>query len=128
MGKAKKSDWKTCEMPAQTQSFQLEVNLTEEEYRTLQDGHIPQEMEDKWFSYFEDDTLYVHRSWTGSCIYIIQFAEGRRTADVTVNRDSAQYSETNLEKDRLQAMIRIHLLANRPGARELMKQYIRLCH
>lgn len=29
-------------------------------------------MEDKWFSYMDENTLYAHRSWTGYCIYIIE--------------------------------------------------------
>ena len=35
-------------------------------------GHIPQEMEDKWFGYIEEDTLHIHRRWTGFCIYIVK--------------------------------------------------------
>lgn len=127
MVKAKKADWKTCEMPNETASFRLDINMTEDEYSILQNGHVPQEMEDKWFAYFENDTLFVHRSWTGVCIYRIRFSKNRKTADVTVNRDSAQYAETNLEKDKLQAMIRIYSLVNRPDIGVLMKEYIKLC-
>lgn len=29
-------------------------------------------MEDKWFSYMDENTLYAHCSWTGYCIYIIE--------------------------------------------------------
>lgn len=47
MIKAKKSDWKTLEMPEETETLQLDVQLTEAEYAALQSGHIPQEMVDK---------------------------------------------------------------------------------
>jgi len=33
-------------------------------------GLVPEEIEDKWFIYWEDDTLFFHRSWTGNCIYV----------------------------------------------------------
>jgi len=49
-------------------------------------------MEDKWFWYFENDTLYAHRSWTGYCIYSIRFNHSTDTHRVTVNRDRKQYS------------------------------------
>jgi len=29
-------------------------------------------MEDKWFIFLEDDWLYLHRSWTGTCVYKVQ--------------------------------------------------------
>lgn len=126
--KAKRSDWKICEMPAKTERFRLDLDLTEHEYHILQNGHIPQEMEDKWFAYFEDDTLFIHRSWSGICIYILRFSEHGKTADAVVNRDDTQYTETNLEKDELQARIRIYSLVHRPEVRDLMKEYIELCH
>jgi hypothetical protein len=30
-------------------------------------------MDQKWFIYMEDDTLWFHRSWTGLCIYEVKF-------------------------------------------------------
>lgn len=124
MQRAKKSDWKTMNMPEETEAFLLDVKLTEEEYSTLQNGHIPQEMQDKWFEYFENDTLFVHRSWTGICIYIIRFSKEREVVEIIVNRNSEQYSETRIEKDKIQARIRINSLANRPGNAELIMKYI----
>lgn len=47
----------------------------------------------------EGDTLYAHRSWTGICIYRIDFkADGNHA--VTVNRDPEQYSCTSIDEDR----------------------------
>jgi hypothetical protein len=59
-------------------------------------------MEDKWFIYWKDDTLFFHRSWTGFCIYVVSFsAEGDscRMIAADVNRDSEQYQGTNDERD-----------------------------
>jgi len=63
---------------------------------------VPGQMEDKWFIYWKDDTLYFHRSWTGSCIYVVHFAkEGNnyRMIKAEVNRDPKQYMETSDKRD-----------------------------
>ena len=64
----------------------------------LRCGHVPQAMEDKWFWYMEESTLWAHRSWTGHCIYRIDFKEDGHHA-VTVNRDPEQYGCTSIEED-----------------------------
>ena len=95
---AEKSDWKTCPMPETHDSFILEKSLNERQMCSLRHGHIPQAMEDKWFWYMEDDTLYAHRSWTGHCIYTVAFkSDGRHL--VTVNRNPEQYKCTSIEED-----------------------------
>ena len=95
---AEKGDWKTCEMPKQHDTFVLERSFTDSQMKALRHGNIPQEMEDKWFWYMEGDTLYAHRSWTGHCIYIVEFKpDGRHL--VTVNRDPEQYKCTDIETD-----------------------------
>lgn len=99
MKKAEKNDWKTVEMPLETETFKMDMQLKEEEYKALQNGFIPQQMEDKWFLYFENDTLYIHRSWTGYCIYIIEFSKEHRIERVTVNRNMEQYKNTDREED-----------------------------
>jgi len=45
------------------------ISFSQEQYLKLQEGLIPKAMEDKWFIYFENDSLYFHRSWTGLGIY-----------------------------------------------------------
>lgn len=125
MNKAIKSDWKTLDMPEKTASFSIDISLTEGEFSALQNGHIPCEMEDKWFEYFENNILYIHRSWTGICIYKVQFSTDRRVEEVVVNRDSEQYRETNIERDKVQVMMRIDSLCGRTGNGELMLKYIK---
>jgi 8-oxo-dGTP diphosphatase len=49
-------------------------------------------MEDHWFAYVEDATLYLHRSWTGFCIFTASFAREANgwvisEAVVTADRD-----------------------------------------
>jgi len=53
--------------------------------------------------YFEDDTLFLHRSWTGSCLYTVRFEVrpdgSARIVEALVNRDPEQYTETSDAKD-----------------------------
>ena len=55
-------------------------------------------MEDKWFWYMEESTLWAHRSWTGYCIYRIDFKEDNAHL-VTINRDPEQYGSAGIEED-----------------------------
>ena len=93
-----KDDWNTIDMPEQHDTFILHRSFSAEEMNALRRGHIPQEMEDKWFWYMEGDTLFAHRSWTGYCIYRIDF---KNDGDhlVTVNRDRDQYGCTSTDED-----------------------------
>ena len=95
---ARRGDWKTEPMPEQHGSFVLDRSFSDEEMAALRRGNIPQAMEDKWFWYMEGSTLWAHRSWTGYCIYRIDFREDNHHA-VTVNRDPEQYSCASIEED-----------------------------
>ena len=92
------SDWKTEPMPQQCETFVLNRSFSAEQMDILRRGHVPQAMEDKWFWYMENSTLRAHRSWTGYCIYQIDFrAAGNHL--VTVNRDPEQYGCTSIQED-----------------------------
>ena len=94
MKPAKKGDWKTFPMPERHDTFYLQRDFSEAQMQKLQLGNI----EDRWFWYMEHDTLFAHRSWTGYCIYIIEFSTlGRHR--VLVNRDPEQYSCTDVNED-----------------------------
>ena len=95
---AEKSDWTTSDMPEKYDNFILERLFTPEQMQALQHGNIPEEMEDKWFWYMEGNTLFAYRSWTGYCIFVVQFSEDGKHL-VTVNRDPNQYKCTNLDED-----------------------------
>lgn len=47
-------------------------NFSEKEFRTMKAGLIPEAMEDKWFVYFKDGHLLIHRSWTGMPVYKVK--------------------------------------------------------
>ena len=122
LGIVKKSAWKTVEMPDKTEHFTIERSFTSHEIQLIKEGHKPKEMEDKWFMYYEDDKLYIHRSWTGFCIYIVSGFDG--ILNVTVNRDPEQYKETDIESDIIQLNILLNSLTKEKDKNaELMKKY-----
>jgi hypothetical protein len=60
-------------------------------------------MEDKWFIYFEDDWLFLHRSWTGHLIFWLEFKKNGESVSVVdswVNRVPDQYLSDDVEYDR----------------------------
>ena len=95
---ATKDSWKTVDMSEACQQLDIEnIFFTAEEYAQIQVGFIPGAMEDKWFIYFQEDTLYLHRSWTGQCIYRVHFVphgsdyrinEAWVTTDATIRQDT----------------------------------------
>ena len=98
---ADRSDWKTQDMPKKRDTFILERTFTAQQMAALRRGNIPQAMEDKWFWFMEGDTLYAHRSWTGYCIYRIDFKPDNKHF-VTVNRDPEQYKSNSTAQDAVQ--------------------------
>ena len=89
-------------MPERREQLAFERTFTAEEFAKIEAGHIPEEMEDKWFVYFEDDWLYFHRSWTGYCIFqlrLIEADEGWHVAEAWVSRDESQYGLQEAEED-----------------------------
>ncbi len=93
-----RSDWKTVPMPEKHETFVLSRVFSDEEMEVLRCGSVPQAMEDKWFRYMEGSTMWAHRSWTGYCIYRIDFKEDGNHV-VTVNRDPEQYTCTSIAED-----------------------------
>ena len=53
-------------------------------------------MEDKWFIYYENETLHIHRSWTGILVFQLIFSSQDNTSRVIktiVNRDITEYNQ-----------------------------------
>jgi hypothetical protein len=63
--------WKT-EPFGNVEPIPYEARYTEAEFAKLRLGLIPEQMEDKWFIYFDDPFLAFHRSWTGQPVYRIK--------------------------------------------------------
>lgn len=96
---ATKDDWEISPMPDKNARFIIKRKFSDEQIIRLKKGHIPEEMEDRWFFYYEDGKAYFHRSWSGSCIYIVEFNFKSNKHTVIVNRDDNQYSNTDLDED-----------------------------
>lgn len=96
------NDWDISPLPNTYTTIALDILLTERQSNAVKMGFIPEEMGEKWFCYFDNNTLYQHRSWSGHCIDQIKFiAEGNqlRADSAKVNRDSSQYSNTDDAED-----------------------------
>ena len=99
---AGRTDWKTLDLPESVGEFDLDLDLSPEELSRVSMGHIPEDMDDKWFVYRDGDRLLFHRSWTGICVYSASIEEhenGGTIGHVLVNRDREQYRETDNEYD-----------------------------
>lgn len=81
-------------MPEEKTTFILQRPFSSQQMAALKKGNIPQEMEDKWFWFMEGNTLFAHRSWTGICIFRIDFKADNNHV-VTVNQNPEQFSCTD---------------------------------
>ena len=108
--KAIKSDWETHRMPRMRSHIKFDVGIAEEEFEMLAWGHIPEEMEDRWFMYFDGEAFCFYRSWTGFCIFRV-YVERAKEGDgyvltrITANRCKEQCTEENDERDGLLVLI-----------------------
>lgn len=115
------TDWKTHPLPEQRMRFTLDRVFSRPEMERIRNGLVPVQMEDKWFIYSEDDTLYFHRSWTGYCIYVARFVEvgegSCRIAEVAVNGDASQYhaKDAAQEAGHINYLIDLLLLQSNPS-------------
>lgn len=96
------ADWKNQPLPERRITLPLDFTLDANETASMRKGLIPWQMEDKWFIYCVENTLYLHRSWTGFCIAVVHFTpdgKGLRAVSADVNRDPEQYTSTDDEAD-----------------------------
>lgn len=66
--KATKETWENIPID-NPKRINIDLLFTDKQFSKLNNGLIPQQMEDKWFIYYENEWLYFHRSWTGYGIY-----------------------------------------------------------
>jgi hypothetical protein len=100
---AGRNSWKNLPLPEEREELNVEAYFSDEEFRLIFHGLIPVVMEDKWFIFLADNNLYIHRSWTGYCIYQVRFTKkgnGFCIEEAWVNRNRDQYKENDLNYDR----------------------------
>ena len=83
---------KICEIASEKKLI-----FSEGQYEILKKGLIPEEMEDKWFIYFENNWLYFHRSWTGYGIFKAEIIEEKNNNDDKIYKINELYVESNKE-------------------------------
>jgi 8-oxo-dGTP pyrophosphatase MutT (NUDIX family) len=102
---ARREDWVGGLLPARRSRLAFERTVTPQEMARIARGFIPTVQEQKWFAYFEDGTLHLHRSWTGLAIYRLHFAPvpkkpGHwRVTKAEVNRHPRQYTQQRDDED-----------------------------
>jgi len=103
-------------MPEATSVLRYSEECSSEDFDRISLGLVPKEMEDKWFIYHDGTTLHFHRSWTGHCIYQVEFekrAENYAVQRALVNRDQNEYRATDDAHDTKL----VSFLINRAAAR-----------
>lgn len=96
----KPSDWKTVPMPNETDSFYSGRSLVAEEFLKLSAGIKPASMDDKWFVYYQNESIYFHRSWLGHCIFIAQVEKeknGVLLGNVIANKKPDQFGMQDID-------------------------------
>lgn len=91
-------------LPEENSSLSYSRLFSSDEFEKISEGVISNSMDEKWNMYFYKNTLYMYRSWTGTCIYTVSFEEkdnGYAVGQTLVNRDKEQYRETDDEYDAL---------------------------
>ena len=110
---AKPTDWKTTPMPLKRVHISLDKTFSKEEIEYLKIGFIPKDMDHRWFMYWQDNSLYLHRSWVGVCIYVVNFTlkdDVYKATNIIVNRDPLEYSLIDDDKDRSTTLKLIKML------------------
>ena len=101
--RATNESWKHLPPPAERESLGFEAAFTHDEAERIMLGIVPEQMEDKWFIYFDDSWLRFHRSWTGAYVYALKLDSSpseMRVVDSWVNRNPQQYAGRDTAYDR----------------------------
>jgi hypothetical protein len=99
---ATRASWQNKAMPETRVRLAYERRFTAEEHARLALGLVPHNSDDKWFIFLEGDWLYLHRSWTGACMYAVRLEPadgGSAVVEAWANRAPDQYTRTDDEYD-----------------------------
>ena len=99
--KATKETWKNIPID-NPKRIDIDLIFTDKQFSKLTMGLIPQQMEDKWFIYYEDEWLYFHRSWTGNGMYkakLNKVADGYSIKEFWVEENLEKYKNEDYNTD-----------------------------
>ena len=126
-----RSDWKKLLPPGTTSRVKLDRLLTPTEWLRFTLGFKPDSMDDKWFIFQEGHRLFLHRSWTGRCCYVVHLeprVDGVYVVGAEVSRDSRSSRAGNEENEvaRMCHLIEFFLLdLHRPYGQDTAGQIAR---
>lgn len=95
-------DWNIQPLPERHIEILAGYEYDDAEMALIRKGFLPQDMDEKWFAWFGDGVLHLHRSWTGLCIFQVRFersADGWSATTALLNRDPREYGETDEDND-----------------------------
>jgi hypothetical protein len=91
---ARHGDWKTLAFPKAHERIEYQRTFSQREWIRVRMGLCPVEQEDKWFVYADNEWLWLHRSWTGHCVFkarVRDVVDGGVIDEVWVNKNPKQY-------------------------------------
>lgn len=98
MKAATSQDWPDLKpMPPDHIVENLGLTFDSRQMHNLRLGLVPVDQNQKWFLYFESDTLHMHRSWTGLKMFEVVFeadGEGAIARFARINLDQDKYGGT----------------------------------
>jgi hypothetical protein len=112
---AERNNWNTKPMilPYRIKLF---IKFNHKEVDKIKIGYIPEDMDDKWFIFVENNWIYFHRSWTGNLIYKCQIHQIKNNnyeiQDFMVERDLERYGnlDDKLDKKLLKHLFNSYLI------------------
>ncbi len=115
---ATRDSWKILDPSGPFVPVPYEREVSARQFERIRCGLVPREMEDKWFIYFDEPWLYLHRSWTGLLVYRVKFEPSQRGARISLAEvldDSKHYKPSSLEYEArlLDFLLRALLLSER---------------
>jgi len=111
---ARREDWKTQPMPEGKITREINRFYSAGDAGMIRHGSMPEQMEDKWFIFYEDGKLFFHRSWTGLCVFVMHFREQGDALvanRLDINKETADADSENLAFHLVEV-----LLLDRPGS------------
>jgi len=97
-----RASWKTLPAPHKRERLVVQEVFSDSMGDRMRNGHVPIDMDDKWFIHFEDDWLHFHRSWTGAHIFALRLdagPAGTYVAEGWASRDPEQYRSLGADQD-----------------------------
>jgi hypothetical protein len=72
---ATRLSWRIKDATADAEKLDLALRFSREDFERLRFGFIPRDMDDRWFMFFEEPWLHIHRSWTGTWVFSLRIEE-----------------------------------------------------